>query len=171
MNYFITFSLLVLTKILLITDGAVTSNCLFGYNGDNCDECGLVNANHNLKIVGGVEAVAYSWPSVVYINFNYTQLVYMGNGVFKNLTFTIPCAGSIIDRKTILTAAHCIQNSVTYTDLFGIKISIPVNVNSFNPTLGSMYSVYVGLHDKSDLNNLQYPAAKMSVNNVIRVSL
>ena len=170
MNYFITFSLLVLTKISLITDGAVTSNCPFGYNGDNCDECGLVNANHNLKIVGGVEAVAYSWPSIVYINFNYTQLVYMGNGFWKNYTFSHACAGSIIDRKTILTAGHCVTDSVTYTDLLGVKISIPINVNSFNPTLVSMYNVYVGMQDKSTINDLQYPAAKMTVNKVIRVS-
>ena len=128
MNYFITFALIALTRIALITEGAVTKNCAFGYNGDNCDECGLVSTKHNAKIVGGVEAVAYCWPALVYINFNYTQEVYMGNGLMQNYTFSYACAGSVIDRKTILTAGHCISDSVTYTDSLGVKLAIPVKL-------------------------------------------
>ena len=149
----------------------VTSNCPYGYNGDKCDECGLVYVEDNLKIVGGVEAVPYSWPSIIYLTFSYTRIVDFGDGKATTYTFKSFCGGTIIDRKTILTAAHCIINTVYYTDVNGKLVRVRVEPNSFHPTIGSMYSVYVGLYDKSNINNLQYPAVKMSVDKVKRVSL
>ena len=148
----------------------VTSNCAYGYNGDKCDECGLVYVADNLKIVGGVEAVPYSWPSMIYLTFSYRRTVDIGDGKATIYTFNSFCGGTIIDRKTILTAGHCIIDTVDYTDINGNYQTVPVETNSYNPTIGSMYSVYVGLYDKSSINNLQYPAVKMSVDKVKRVS-
>ena len=167
-NYVILFFMLI---SISFTYAAVTANCAYGYNGDKCDECGLVNYAQNVRIVGGMQAVAYSWPSIVYLYFSYTRSVNIGGGRTATYTFNSACGGTIIDRKTILTAGHCIVNTVDYTDIYGNGQTAPVVTNNYNPTIGSMYSVYVGLQDKSNLNNLQYPAVKMSVNKVIRVSL
>ena len=148
----------------------VTSNCPYGYNGDKCDECGLVYVEDNLKIVGGIEAVPYSWPSMIYLTFSYRRILDIGDGHATTLTFNSFCGGTIIDRKTILTAAHCIIDTVDYTDINGTYQTAPVETNSYYPTIGSMYSVYVGLYDKSSINNLEYPAVKMSVDKVKKVS-
>lgn len=148
----------------------VTSNCPYGYNGDKCDECGLVYVEDNLKIVGGIEAVPYSWPSMIYLTFSYRRIIDIGDGYATTLTFNSFCGGTIIDRKTILTAAHCIIDTVDYTDINGTYQTAPVETNSYYPTIGSMYSVYVGLYDKSSINNLEYPAVKMSVDKVKKVS-
>jgi hypothetical protein len=40
-------------------------NCPYGQNGKYCDPCGVVSAQPNVKIVGGIEATKYSWPAQV----------------------------------------------------------------------------------------------------------
>ena len=46
-------------------------------------------AQDSEKIVGGIEARPHSWPFIAYVKS------------------PIGCGGTIIDSKTILTAAHC----------------------------------------------------------------
>lgn len=153
---------------LVNTNASVTSNCQYGFNGDKCDECGLTYYSQNARIVGGVQAVAHSWPSIAHIVFRYTRSVDIGGGMQETFEFGASCAGTIIDRKTILTAAHCILDEVTYTDINNEEQTAPVEPNSYNPTQGSMFSVYVGLQDKSNLDNLKYPAMKMKVARVVK---
>jgi len=43
------------------------------------------------------------------------------------------CGGSLIDKKTVLTAAHCL--------------------NDANPYETSQYTVYLGVHDLTDMAN------------------
>ena len=56
-------------------------------------ECGITNYSPNVKIVGGVEAVEHSWPAIAFVY------------IVSNNEAGI-CAGTLIDKKTVLTAAH-----------------------------------------------------------------
>ena len=64
-------------------------------------ECGLSDFSSNIrsingKIVGGIEAVANSWPSQVFI------ALFIDGESFQL------CGGTLINSKQVLTAAHCI---------------------------------------------------------------
>jgi hypothetical protein len=161
-------NILILLNINNPTSGAVTSNCPFGYNGDRCDECGLVYYSQNARIVGGVIATANSWPSIVYLRFSYTRDVLL-SGKATTLTFNSACGGTLIDRKTVLTAGHCAVKEVSYMDN-GVKKTVPVELNAYHSSYESMFSIYAGLQDKSTVINLQPPAVKLSASKVIRVS-
>jgi secreted trypsin-like serine protease len=62
--------------------------------------CGISNVEfkNSLRIVGGEEAIPYSWPMIVSLRQNYWPFT-------KHY-----CAGSILNKYFILTAAHCAVN-------------------------------------------------------------
>ena len=74
----------------------------------------------------------------------------------------------MIDRQTVLTAAHCIVKS--FKDEHGNTIN--VEINALNPTYESIISVYLGVHDnrKAFTNNLDEPAIKVDVKQLIIVN-
>lgn len=140
------------------------SNCSSGYVGSDCDiECGVVPASSNyLKIVGGQTAVAHSWPSIVFVYFSYRARVLI-NGVFYTISQNSFCGGTLLDRSTVLTAAHCIVSSISYTHpTTGVSTPYTVVTNSFFPTVGSMYSVHLGVHDRTDLSSTGAVTASVS---------
>lgn len=52
------------------------------------------------------------------------------------------------------------------------NIPIPVQTNTYKPTLGSMFTVYLGMHDVSGVSAGDLKGGiKMTVKDVIRVSL
>ncbi len=133
--------------------------------GSSCEtECGISYYTQNQKIVGGTVAVAYSWPSQVYIQIKYSGSFYLSDyriNVTQNLNFA--CGGTLIDRSTVLTASHCLLD----------KINFEYNYQyySYNIKIDpSMYTVYLGLHDTNDIKNQNIsPGVKMSVKTAIKV--
>jgi len=80
--------------------------CLFGFSGLNCNtECSNFE-NENPKIIGGIEASPNSWPSTVYLLINFKNT--------KRQTISFSCGGTLIDEKTVLTAAHCVVQKQKY---------------------------------------------------------
>lgn len=66
------------------------------------------------KIVGGQEAKPHSWPWIVRLEFAATDEYAQKHGLDS-----WTCGGTIIDEKTILTAAHCIEDSANVTWIAG----------------------------------------------------
>lgn len=85
--------------------------------------CGFSKVEHN-RVVGGVPAALHGWPWMALIGYKNT----LGEVSFK-------CGGSLITKRHILTAAHCIRKDLssvrlgehdTSTDTETQHIDIPV---------------------------------------------
>lgn len=67
----------------------------------------------------------------------------------------------------MLTAAHCISTSITYTHN-SVDYSYTVVSNDDYPTTASMYTVYLGVHDRTDLSSAAGVVTR-SVQKVVKV--
>jgi hypothetical protein len=145
------------------------NRCLSGYTGDYCElECGLTYFE-NPKIVGGQISQAHSWPSAVYISFNYEGYFFLEDVkryIYVNRSRKFLCGGTLIDKKTILTASHCIQTTVNLV-FNRTEYTFPIAFNKLYPTLGSMYKVYLGVHNRS--TGFDDETIRMDVSEVIMV--
>jgi secreted trypsin-like serine protease len=124
------------------------------------NQCGQWFTDNNIRIVGGIVANAGSWPSIAYIRWSYTANVVTSGGITKTLSISYSCDGTLIARDLILTAAHCIPRSVDLTDQNNVY-TVTVVTNTFYPTFGSMFSVYLGLQSKTSMN--QSPTVRVYV--------
>lgn len=144
--------------------------CKYGWNGDGkdfCDECGLHYFENNARIFGGIDAVSHSWPSIVQIKSSYKTLVNLdGNEILIQIDFI--CGGSLLNRRTVLTAAHCILHQFDYV-YNNHSYLIKVTENEYNPTLESIYKVYVGAKSLILTDTDLKPAQVFNVAQIIRV--
>ena len=69
-----------------------------GVTSSKCDVCGIQSAQPNVRIVGGVDAVQKSWPSVGALTTTYQSF---------GTKYSARCSLTLIERRTALTAAHC----------------------------------------------------------------
>lgn len=76
------------------------------------------------------------------------------------------CQGSLINRYTVLTAAHCIVTE--FSQVIG---SNTYTISVTNPYNAAQYSVFVGVYNNTFIstNSFEYPTVKMNVWQVIRV--
>lgn len=175
----------ILILVFFLFKPNTSSKCNSGFSGPLCEginstfklmiikrlsksylECGLSFEEINVRIVGGIEALPKSWPSIAMIVFNYTfDFSYMGRPNKKTVYST--CGGTLIDSGRVLTAAHCFVLDVSF--LFnGTNIPIRVRPNRYHPTYSTMYTVYLGLHNLSlvmkDPSNI-FPAVAVPIKN------
>ena len=63
--------------------------------------CGNVTYSQNTRIVGGLQAIPYSWPAQVFIRETIYYKIQIGPEIF-NKNKSQDCGGTIINKKTIL---------------------------------------------------------------------
>lgn len=83
--------------------------------------------------------------------------------MYSEQAYISQCGGILIDKETVITAAHCIRKTV---ELNGKIYSI--KTDSIFQTIESMYTVYLGVNDVNDLNGSD--VQKMNVKKIIVVS-
>ena len=53
----------------------------------------------------------------------------------------------LLDKTTVITAAHCIATEINYLDSNGDQAIIPITTTNEFPTFGSMYKVFLGVQN------------------------
>lgn len=74
-------------------------------------ECGLTfNSNNLARITGGQDSNPHSWPSAALVRFYYENFLELEPGTSNTqiLRAEKRCGGVLIDRLTVITAAHVI---------------------------------------------------------------
>ncbi|XP_028339211.1 chymotrypsin-C isoform X1 [Physeter macrocephalus] len=85
--------------------GATVFTVLLAY----ASSCGvpIFQPNLSARVVGGENAIPHSWPWQI-------SLQYLKNGTWRHT-----CGGTLITPSHVLTAAHCISNTLTYRVALG----------------------------------------------------
>ncbi|RNA18182.1 trypsin I-P1-like [Brachionus plicatilis] len=131
-------------------------------NSPFCDVCGGQEIEPNTKIVGGISALANSWPSMALILFKYTAVYEIAGVKFHSNPVMTYCGGTLIDRETVLTAAHCYNEKVKIT-VNGFRLNYPVGPNEVHSNVESAYTVFLGLHDLKEILNKTSPQLESGV--------
>lgn len=122
----------------------------------------------------------YSWPAQVLVFQNIKGDYIFDDGDVHTISSNNLCGGTLINRYTILTAAHCIKKEISYTSggpeppAGTYPLPVYTNGNPYFPTVQSMFTVYVGAFDISFLQLNKpptTPTVAMKVKKVIMVNI
>ncbi|XP_044798791.2 chymotrypsin-C isoform X2 [Bubalus bubalis] len=85
--------------------------------------CGapIFQPNLSARVVGGEDAIPHSWPWQISLQY------------LKDNTWRHTCGGSLITPNHVLTAAHCISNTLTY------RVALGKNNLEVEDEAGSLY--------------------------------
>lgn len=79
------------------------------------------------------------------------------------------CGGTLINRDTIVTAAHCVPIVIEF-EYKNTTYKTYVELNKLRPTWASMFTVYLGMHDVSAVEYERLKGGiKFNVAQVIKV--
>ena len=125
--------------------------------------------------MGGIPAVAYSWPAQVMVIVNYAGKYDFGSHVgLREVRTEFMCGGTLISPKVVMTAGHCASIQGFNYKLNDVDYTIPIKFNALYPTLESMFTVYAGIYDIKFLQNKNEkpspPGVKLTVSQVIVVN-
>ncbi|RNA36627.1 serine protease easter [Brachionus plicatilis] len=112
-------------------------------------KCGVTTFEHNAHKYSSI-SVPFSWPATGILEFMYTAFVKFE---YQHILVSIydQCGAVLINRKTALTAAHCIKKSSQFYDyLYSKYFTLNISFNNFHPNLESIYSAYFGTHQFVD---------------------
>ena len=90
---------------------------------------------------------------MVYVQFNYAgyfSIPGVSSPVYKSVSYL--CGGTLIDKKTVLTAAHCSYRTISI-QYNSRSYSVNVVPNSQYPTYASMFTVYLGVQNLNQLTS------------------
>lgn len=129
--------------------------------------------NTNLRIVGGIVANPYSWPAIGLLQFGYEKKYFNSKNRLRTATLYSICSVFLIDKKTLLTAAHCINTDTSfnfYDEDDGIAYKIEITYDSNYPNFESLYTVFLGIHNLTNLRQSNPNALIVKPKQLIRVS-
>lgn len=125
--------------------------CPNKFSGSVCDECGIIHDEPNVRIAGGIPVANNSWPASVYFVLDYINYITI-NGSWVYINRRQACGAVLINRRTIITAAHCIIEKIDFVHN-GVPYSIKVELNRYRSSWSEMYRVFIDSHNVAGLNS------------------